>query len=280
MRGLANVPWYFGLFGAGPNTSSTPTVSTGNANPTASATLHTKGAWTQMTASLATESALLVMNFRELGVANTETSMLIDIGVGASGSETVIVPDLAIGGAQAGGNNGTAQLCVWIPVRIASGTRVAIRCQAAIASDGCSSGFSFFGFAGTNALVPVSVDVLGTSTTTSRGTAMSGASGSYVEIVASTSQRYRAIVIVPSVPTNNVTTARVVRYTAAFGAAGAEVDIGSSLAEYNTNEAVRSFGPSPIIPIGCNIPAGSRLAVKHDISANPGDHACCLIGVP
>lgn len=279
MRGLANVPWYFGLLNAGPNTSSPQSIST-QASPTASSTTHTKGGWTQMTASLATECGLLLLNVREVNLSNTETSILLDIGTGAAGSETVIVQNLAVGGAQAGGNAGTAQLLVWVPVRIAAGTRVAARIQAAIASDSAVLGFSYYGFAETNALVPTSVDVLGTSTTTSRGTVMSGASGTYVEIVASTDRQYRAVVIVPSVPTNNVTTARVVKYTAAVGAAGAETDLGSTYADYSTTEAVRSFAASPSLPIACNVPAGSRLSVKHDIAANPGDHACCLIGVP
>ena len=73
--------------------------STGNnSNVAFATTAHTKNAWTQVIASTAGNASLLRLYMQQIGGAGIDSSTLVDIGTGASGSETVIVPNLAVGG--------------------------------------------------------------------------------------------------------------------------------------------------------------------------------------
>lgn len=66
---------------------------------TAPGSLNTKGAWTEITSS--TSSAHSVLGLYPQGVAGTAMStsgVIFDIGTGGSGSETVLIPDVYIGG--------------------------------------------------------------------------------------------------------------------------------------------------------------------------------------
>jgi hypothetical protein len=108
---------------------------------------------------------------------------------------------------------------------------------------------------------------------------MSGASGTWVQITASTSQLYRAILLIPSIGSTNVTTANT-DMDVGIGAAGSEVVIGTVPMRYVSSEQAGSPIESPYLPMAYQIPAGSRLAVRHRLASNPGGAAVCLIGVP
>jgi hypothetical protein len=273
MRGLANVPWYWAFTQADIvnfNDSAT-TV-------TASATSHTKGAWAQLIASTSDESSLLFLRVDNVGVAATETSMLLDVAVGASGSEVAIASDIAIGGASLGSLI-AAGVILPLPVRIASGSRISARVQSLISSDNCTIRFSILKFSARQ-MLPTAVDVLGADTATSRGTAFSGASGSWTQVTASTAQRYRAMWLVPSAIGTNMTDATTT-LEIGFGAAGSEVSIGKQRVRYTVNEtAFHESTAAPAYPIACDIPAGSRVAVKHAFPSNPDRYGVCVIGIP
>lgn len=275
MRGLANLPWFFGL-------QQVALIGTPNSavNVTASSTIHTKGAWAQLIASTSAEIGLLSLQVSGLAQTNVETSCLIDLATGASGSEVVFAENIAVGGARVLGDSSSNIVAIPLPVRIPSGTRIAARCQALIASDVVGIASAGFGFPGMH-MLPTTLDTYGTSTATSRGTTLTGASGSWTEIAASTTQRYRAIVIVPSIPTSSVAGNRAsVRLTAGFGTAGAEVEVGSILCAFDTLERLHMLPAAIPLPLFADVPAGSRLAVKHDLASSPGDCAVTLIGVP
>jgi len=93
---------------------------------TAGASAHTKGSWTQLLAS--TTGRVVAIAIHTRGGA-TDVRYLVDIGIGAAGSETVLVADL---GCESSG--------AWIPsmflvlIVVAPGTRIAARCQASTAS--------------------------------------------------------------------------------------------------------------------------------------------------
>jgi hypothetical protein len=131
---------------------------------------------------------------------------------------------------------------------------------------------------GDYSVAPISVDTLGANTATSEGTNMSGASGTYVEIVASTTRAYRAVVLVPNVSSNDILNLTVT-YTVATGAAGSEADLGSRIFTYNNAEfVVPNTSNDSLIP--ANIAAGTRLSVKHTIASNPDRYGVTLIGIP
>lgn len=272
MRGLSNVPWFYPFANMRPLT-----VPNATAIATASATAHAKGAWLQLIASTSADAGLLMIRAESVATAATETSMLLDVGVGAAGNETPIMENLAIGGAQvsSGASNG---LLAPLPVRIPSGSRISCRIQALIPSDTCTVVATLFAI-NARQMLPTSVDVIGTSTSSSRGTAFAGALSSWTEITASTSQRYRGLFLVPSVIGTDI-----VSFTddleIAVGAAGSEVEVGRVYVDYRNTEAVFHGCPFFYAPIACDIPAGSRLAVKTPVSANPDRYGVCLVGIP
>lgn len=274
MRGLANTPWYYGFGSLSPSASS----SSVRVTLTASATTHTKGAWAQLVPSTADETGLLVVHYGDAQTAAAEVSVLLDLATGASGSESTFVGNIAIGGTDIN-RAGTTSTSLYLPVYIPAGQRIAGRIQSNVASRTVTVALGLYR---TSALqmLPTSVDSLGTSIVTSRGTTMSGSSGTYTEIVASTNRVYSAILIVPSNP-SATTIPGFVRLTAAVGAAGAEVDVGSIQTNGLGSTNVVSWGATPWgFPIATMIPAGSRIAVKHDMPSVPGKLAVTIIGVP
>jgi hypothetical protein len=273
MRGLSNVPWFYPLANMRP--IATPFF--GSAAATASATAHTKGAWAQLIASTAAEAGLMMIRAESVSTAATETSMLLDIGVGASGSETPIMENLAIGGASASSSASNGLLAP-LPVRIPSGSRVSCRIQALIPSDTCTVSATLFAV-NARQMLPTSVDVIGTDTATSRGTAFAGALNAWTQITASTSQRYRALFAVPSViGTDIISFNRDLEI--AIGPAGSEVEIGRVYVDFRNTESVFHDSRFFYAPIACDIPAGSRLSVRTPVSANPDRYGVCLVGIP
>jgi hypothetical protein len=250
----------------------------GNVTTTANATTHIVGSWTQILADTATtETAGLLMLFcNSTTAAATDTGLLLDIGTGASGSEVVRVQSLAI--------SQQAVFHTAIPIRIPGSTRVAFRVQSSVASRTLSGGCALFATPFADRL-PLSVDVLGTSTATSVGTAMSGASGTWVEITASTTRDYQALVVVPSLSDTNSGANANVRYDLGVGASGSEVAVASVQWGYSTTPTAGATNTASIAPglggvFGGFVPAGSRIAVRHNVAANPGRIDACVIGVP
>jgi hypothetical protein len=242
---------------------------------TASSTIHTKGSWTQVIASTSANTSLLLIGVNNFASA-TDVSTLLDFGTGDSGSEAVLVGDIAVGGHATVNANVSAYFA--IPIKIASGTRLAARTQSLVASRQTVVRVYLFDM-GDYAVTPSSVDVIGTDTATSIGTVMSGASGTWVQITASTSQAYRAVVIVPSFASNDVSQIQPLEYALGTGASGSEIEIGKI--EVDTN-AAEFLGIRPTLSplIAKNIASGTRLAIKHNIPANPGRYAVTLIGIP
>lgn len=242
---------------------------------TSAATAHTKGAWAQAFSSTSADTGLILLTAAGTSATATDASYMVDIGVGAAGSEVVIAQDIAVGGL------GFSQTLMFaLPVFVASGSRVAVRIQGAALNTGQFPSLLLARTADMH-LTPRVVDTLGAVTATSRGTALSGASGSYTEIVASTSNPYQAMQLIASNGTKTGINSNF-RLTIATGAAGAEVDFGTVDLQQNSSGVISLRGnPSPQPPIfGCAIPAGSRIAVKHDISANPDRIQVQAIGVP
>jgi hypothetical protein len=131
---------------------------------------------------------------------------------------------------------------------------------------------------GDYATTPTSVDGIGGNTANSQGISFSGASGTWVQATASTSQAYRAVAIVPSTHNNNIATIAP-QLEIGVGEAGSEQVFGSNFASYINNEVVQSLPPYLSL-FGRNIPSGSRLAVRHNIAANPDRYGFTLIGIP
>jgi hypothetical protein len=237
----------------------------------ASATPHTKGSWSQLVASTSANASVIGFRVSGVNTAATNTATLLDIGTGASGSESVILSNIAVGG------NANPSYFV-APFKIASGTRLAARVQSAVGSK--SVGLITFLFDGGDyATAPTSVDVIGASTANSQGTSFSGASGTWVEGVASTSQAYRGVVLVLSAHDSDTANLVNANFEIGVGASGSEVAFGDINHTFNNSE--QSISELPFHSLfGRKIPAASRLAVKHPIAADPGKYGFTLIGIP
>jgi hypothetical protein len=252
--------------------------STGFATATASATAHTKGNWAQLVSSTSATTSALLIRVSDVAVSGTDTATLLDIGVGAAGSETAVISNVAVGGAHSLANNGVYFM---VPVKVDSGSRISARIQAKVTTPQTARVEVWAFNVGNADLVSTTVDVLGTSTATSEGTAMSGASGTYVQVVASTSQAYKAVVVVPSTSEASMNSITGITYTVAVGASGAESDIGRLTFNSSSAEAVFSTISGFISSLVTGtIPAGSRLTVKHNLESTPGRFDVTLIGIP
>lgn len=267
-----DILWYEGARGRLLDVSAATTV-------TANTSAHTKGAWTEVIASTSANASMLGVWVYGIGVATVNTATLIDFATGASGSESAFVSDIAVGAASTlGSGNLNAGVLFHLPIKLASGTRISARIQSVVTGGKTATVQLFVIDAGDYANSPTSLDTIATSTATSDGTELSGASGTWNQAIASTTRAYRAVVVVPS--SSNATNAGlVINFDVGVGASGSEVAFGTARVQYNTNEACWTVRPETSL-FGRNIPAGSRLAVRHDAPNNPDRYDFCLIGIP
>jgi hypothetical protein len=264
-----NVDWF--------EASYTPVNSSAEVSLTANTSAHTKGSYSELIASTSANAGLLVLMAQDIAAAATNTATLIDVATGASGSETAIISNLAVGGALT--TTGPTGVAVAVPLKIPSGTRLSARIQSVVTGGKTATAQVFlFDVGGDYATAPTSVDVITGDTATSQGISFSGASGTWVQAIASTSRAYRAVAIMPSTHNSNIATIGP-QLELGVGASGSEQVFGLTVASYNNNEAVQS-SPPYLSLFGRNIPSGSRLAVKHSIAANPDRYGFCLIGIP
>jgi hypothetical protein len=249
----------------------------GYTSVTTPSTANTKSSWVQAFSSTAADTGLLYLTVTGTQGYGSENSILMDIGVGAAGSETVIAQNIAVSGYLY-----TGSFSFPIPLFIAQGSRVAWRVQHGLASK-TIAGIMNFGFAKTPdaAVTPRSVDTIGANTSTSRGTALAGASGTYTEITSATNQPYQALMVVPSNATTSGT-AGAFRLTLASGASGSEVAIGTTDFQQNASGNVYPLQNQnfPMALVSRHIPAGTRLSVAHNMSSGPGNVQVVIIGVP
>jgi hypothetical protein len=249
----------------------------GNVDPVADTAAHTKGAWSPVITSTSANASFLYIIVVNVAATNTDTATLIDIGFGASGSETVVIGDVAVGGAGSGGSLQGA--VIGVPFQVPSGTRISARIQSVV-TGGKTARVSIVAIdAGGYSTAPTSVDVIGTDTATSKGTEFTGASGQWTLATASTSRAYRAVCPVISIHDSDTANLTTRTYEVGVGASGAEVAFGATRYAVTNNEAAGMAVPASYL-LGRNIPAGSRLAVRHDIAANPNKYGFTLIGIP
>lgn len=228
------------------------------ATVTANASAHTKGAWVEVIASTSTAIDRLDLSVAGVGNSSTNTSTLLDVAIGSAGSEVVVIPNVAVGGAVSGVAGDNA-LAFSVPVYIPVGSRIAVRIQSLV-TGGKTAVVKIGGGVGARPSgTSTSVTALGTSTSTSGGTAMSAVTNTYVELAASTAAAYEAIVAIPSVASTSISAAGR-RIVVAVGASGAEVDVGEFDFVTTAQELLIAPGLDKLIPVA--VPAGSRISAR------------------
>lgn len=271
-----DILWYQGSPGLIVDASNSVTL-------TANASAHTKGSWSEVIASTSANASFLMVTVGGVGASSTNTATLLDIATGSTGNETAIASNIAVGGANtaATGNStfGTPGVVFGFPFKVPSGTRISARIQSVV-TGGKTAIIDIFAInAGDYNNSPTSVDVIGGDTATSQGISYSGASGNWVEAIASTSRAYRAVAVVLSGhnATLSNTSGRI--FELGVGATSSEVQFGTVRHQFTTGELSHSIQPFTYL-FGRNIPAGSRLAMQNRIATNPERYGFTLIGIP
>lgn len=240
------------------------TAAVTNKTATPSGTAHAKGSWAQIVASLGQDVSLLVVRGNGAATAGVERTAAIDIGVGGSGSEQVVLEGFDIG--QSSGNP------YWmIPINIPAGSRVAWRVQSSQTTN-CLASFDFYGSSGLVAggQVVTKWTSYGFNAAASCGAAVtpgnSDSWGSWTQVGSNTSSEHDAWMFTGTMGANSATTALTYRTQWAFAAnsteAGTQATNGTVIEGpmwvMNTSEASTflQFGGWPVhrpVPSGMGI---------------------------
>lgn len=223
---------------------------------TANAVADTKGAYTQIVASTAFEASGLLI---QMGAANVN-EYLVDFSVGAGGSEQIIVPDLHYGNPsrRIGGN-------YFINISVPAGSRVAARSQGGSGGDLIDVQVYLLGSNFMQAPRYHRCTAYGAAAADSGGVgidpgAVANTKGAYSEIVASTTNNIKEILIVIGEGGNSVRSASSWLMDIAIGAGGSEkiripdLSFGCSIQGDDLEPFI--FGPFKV-----SIPSGTRLAI-------------------
>jgi hypothetical protein len=222
-----------------------------------------KGAWNEIVASTPYPVRMITLT-----LANGGYDMLLDIGVGAAGSEVVLVSDLILSEVNA---IFVAMQTVQIPVRIPAGTRIAMRGQVNSTSDRSvyvNMHLSTTCWPHHADLIPAST--YGAATADSGGTSIDpggtvNTEGAWVELSAACAEHIRGLILGVGCGGNfsRVLTGWLVDI--GVGAAASEVVLVPDVYINNVNNAVVPFYTGPI-PV--DVPAGTRIAIRAQCSIN------------
>ena len=222
---------------------------------------HTKSSWAEIVASTGFEANWVIVQI--IGTAAGHNGYLVDIGIGAASSETVLIANLPMVSRSYRSSRTFA-----IPVNVPSGSRLSIR---ASASGGGSRVFEY--------IVRISdapnfglsyVETIGADTSATKGTEVdpggsANTKGSYAQLIASTSDDIDALMVMTG--PNNITSITGTPdhlVDIAVGAAASEsVVIGDSVHGQNNNEYFFISSPQ-LYPV--EIASGSRIAARAQCS--------------
>jgi hypothetical protein len=251
----------FATSSPGPNVAPSQTI-------TASGSTNTKGSYTELISSAAF-TANWAYVYTYASAASNGRQYLYDIATGAAAAEVVRLPDILAWGGPTSAHAGAAGNLPF-PLAVASGTRVAARCQ------------STTGGGTLNILVRLIAagSLVGISTFTNHGavTADSGGTsydpggsantkGSYTQLAASTAAVAQYLMLMTSVGGNTQPTSNGWAIDIATGAAASEVVLIPDLRQSVLNEStdgVLLWQPScHAFPV--YIPASTRIAVRASV---------------
>lgn len=233
------------------------TVTTGNAN--------TVGGWVLMHAATAFPVSKFRVHLGATGVASAGSNRqwMFDVGVGPASSETVIVQNVAFGGALGYAN--------WeFPLSIPIGSRVAVRAQALTALSTTTMGMWLTG-GGMGTECGHRATTYGAVPASSRGTTLTAPAsantveGAWTLLTAATTGPTRWIVVGIAAPNTTTAAAANLLVDIGIGGSGAEREVVTDIScATSINEEISA--PYPLtFPV--TIPTGSRLVARYRGSA-------------
>lgn len=250
--------------GTGLVTVGTNAASSRGTNVATPAAANTEGSWTQIVASTSVEAAGFYVSINN--TAGAGVHLLMDIGIGAGGSEVSLVDDLYWCR-----HSQVNCLHAFIPMRVPRGVRMAARLRSS-AGTAQTVRVSYHLVPESPFLLPGfgACDSINVNTATSRDTtsvdpgASTNTKGSYAQLVASTANPIRALLLAigsgSGSPTSRTAAADAL-LDVAIGGSGSEQIILPDLQLYaGTSED--SWQPGFLGPFPVNIPAGTRIAAR------------------
>jgi hypothetical protein len=226
---------------------------------TASATPHAKGTWRELVASTAFDAA----GFLFMGARNSTAgdNFLVDLGIGASGSERVLVGDILVG--CGGGGRDFSQF--YCPIPIPAASRLSARIQCSAASKTLMLGLLVLG--AVPALWPRLARTItyGAVAGTSRGTQLdpggtANTKGAWTEIAAALTNPVKWLIGCVSRQGDATAATAFFRLDIAVGAAGVERVVVPDMLFYiaaSSDELMPRFFALP-----CALASGLRLAAR------------------
>lgn len=237
------------------------TTTLANYGAVANVSTNTVGDWVEIEASLSENAAgLTFLTENTMQASTTDNSIILDIGIGSSGNE-VVWASFTIGYRES--------RSMWVvPGFIPTGSRVAIRIQAAVSLKAISANYFRFIKARSDEIdAPTSY---GLNRSTSKGTLMAapGATntkGDWTEIVAATDAEHNVVGVYIQGGDAALALQRVL-VDIGIGAEDEETVLVSNIYMFmDTNESLRAYHPQVF---GVNIPVGSRLSARMQSSSS------------
>lgn len=239
--------------GANGADSAAVTVTTGGSTDT-------KGSYSELIASTAFDAAGFFLSFTS--VEATER-FLIDISIGAAGSEEIILADVIY----ALRVTHSANIGLWVPHSIPSGTRVSCRGQATNANETFDALVVLIGVSALPSAAFNRGETAGADTVNSIGTdvdpgGVANTKGSWVEIIASTAFDYREMIVaVGNSDDFGKGSNDSVLVDVGVGAAGSEEVILPDML-FGQGTTLDGLSPPSVGPVPIHVPSGSRLAAR------------------
>lgn len=223
---------------------------------TAPATPHTlSGTWTTVTGSLASDASGIYVYLPTNTTGATDTSTILEIGIGAASSEVLWGKVLA-------GYHTEGDL-LWLPGHIASGSRVSARLQSAVAN---ASIIPFFYFTAEKSEHFGTPFVIGANTAASQGTVLTphasvNTKGAWTQLTASSASAIAAISVMVQGAGGTAMNSSAILVDIGIGGSGSEVVIMPDLYYLgNSAEFYRWRSPTTL---GRYIPAGTRISARY-----------------
>lgn len=229
----------------------------------ADGTANTKGSWVELIAS--TSFLAKLGGIRLVGDTGGSYDYLLDLGIGASGSEVTIIENLIYSAKQANAANSYN-----LPILIPEGVRIAARSQSRGGGASLYVEGDLVGIPLGADMPPQRVTTYGANTGDSGGVSIdpggtADTKGSWVEITSSTTYAIKQLVLGIGQAGNFQASTTNWLVDIAMGASGSEVVLVPNL-QMAANVQGDNIAPATFGPFSVTIPSGSRLAVRAQCS--------------
>ena len=238
-----------------------------------SSKVNTKGAWSQVVGSTAYDYSGIIVWFDWSDPSGHE--YMVDVGIGAAGSEVVLVPNLSQ--SRCSTADRLAHTCIYLPVRIPKGSRISLRSQSVV-SGAQSSFVAVQGIVGGSPLEISGVDCLGANASLTTGVSVTpganGTWGSWTTVVDSCPHDIKHLTAHLGSQNRTSGTQQFWSFQIGVGPVGSEqIIIGT---QYTAETTVGIFVPQYTPGIFVDIPYGSRISIRGN-KQGAGGNTCAFI---